>query len=60
MKYVEVSWRDESGEPMFTEVYANGQRVSYWLPFWSALWEIVKLIFSGVEVRDRIGEGETE
>ena len=52
--YIEVSMRDDSGEPMFTEVYANGQRVSYWLPFWSACWQVVKLILSGNDVRDKI------
>jgi hypothetical protein len=50
---VETFMREGSDQVMFTEVYANGHRASYWLPFWRALWNCWKLILRGIEVEDR-------
>lgn len=51
---VEVSMTEGSDEVMFTLVYADGSRSSYWRPFWRALWHCVQLIWNGVRVVDRI------
>jgi hypothetical protein len=53
---VEVSMRDGSDEVMFTDVFQDGYRRYYWLPFWRACWHCWKLIFSGVTVKEPSNE----
>jgi len=42
----------DSGQVMFTLIYADGYRVVYWLPFWRGVWEAIRFIWSGVEFED--------
>lgn len=52
--YVEVRMREDGGEVCFTEVWPDGTRHTYWLPFWPACWRCIRLIWRGVEVKDRM------
>lgn len=51
-KHIEVFMRTGGENVMFTVVRDDGHRSSYWLPFWKACWHVLKLIFSGVKVKD--------
>jgi len=52
-EHVEVSMRSGDIEVMFTEVFIDGHRHTYWLPFWRACWHSVRLIFANVKIVDR-------
>lgn len=51
---VEVSMGEGSDQVMFTQVFADGYRTAYWLPFWRACWHAFRLILRGVQVKDRL------
>ena len=48
--HIEVSMGDGSDQVMFTLIYSDGYRTAYWLPFWRACWEAMRLIWRGVDV----------
>ena len=49
---VETYMSGSTDQVMFTLIYADGYRRSYWLPFWRAIWHSFALMCRGVEVKD--------
>lgn len=47
---IDVNMSAGQDEVLFTLVYADGYRSSYWKPFWPALWHIIRLNMSGLNV----------
>lgn len=52
LSHVETFMREGGDQVMFTQVYSDGHRSVYWLPFWRACWHAWKLMFKGVTVKE--------